>query len=254
MSKRGTSMKTNAETRQKSLAHIDLHPYWPSLDPEILYRLELEQDETYPHIPAATLPLYVEQAMSIGKKVASTHRYFLSLQRLLNLLLKEGVCVRFRDKHPLDPTIRAQYSKKPKTIDIYRNSLNQISHFFKAMGEEVADDEVILLHLIHEWFHHLEENRCGRTDAQLPKVVIKQIGPIRQRKSIFRTREIAAHTFTQSVLNLSWPPLILDYLLDYTRRGWTKAQIREHFERLKQQFHQNPYPQSREEDVTINSK
>ncbi|MFC7441476.1 hypothetical protein [Laceyella putida] len=247
-------MKTNAgKAHRKSLTHIDLHRHWPSLDAHTLYSLELEQDEYYQHIPAAALPQYVEQAMAKGKKVATTHGRLYSLQKLLNLLLKEGVCVRFRDKHPLDPTIRAQYNKKTKTIEIYRNSLQQITHFFNMMDKAVADEEIILLHLIHEWFHHLEETRCGRTDADLPKVVIKQVGPLKQRKSILRTREIGAHAFTQAVMQLSWSPLLLDYLLDYQQQGWTKAQIREHFHRLKQRFEPNPYPQSSEENDTINN-
>ncbi|KPC77908.1 hypothetical protein ADL26_01545 [Thermoactinomyces vulgaris] len=254
MSKWGKSMKTNAvKPFRKPLAEIHLDRHWPSVDPQTLFQLELKQDEYYEHIPPDALPYYVEQAMKKGQTVASLHGRPLSLRTLLNQLLKEGVCIRFQDAHPHDPFIRAQYRKKPKTIEIYRRSLQQIDQFFDAMGESVAEEEIMLLHLYHEWFHHLEETRCGRTDADLAKVVVKRMGPFKQRKGILRTREIAAHTFTQAVMKLPWSPLLLDYLLDFQQRGWSKSEIREHFQRLKQSSPPNPPPPSPSEHVTINN-
>jgi hypothetical protein len=92
------------------------------------------------------------------------------------------------------------------------------------------------MHLYHEWFHYLEEKKFGRTDFLLPKVTIKQWGPFTFKKPLYRTREIAAHTFTQKMLQLPWSPLLLDQLLLLRHEGWNRGQIREHFKQIRQRF------------------
>lgn len=92
------------------------------------------------------------------------------------------------------------------------------------------------LHMCHEWFHHLEETRLGRTDQQLPKLVMRKVGPVMFKQSVESTREIAAHAFTQQVMGLSWYPLLLDMLISQSERKVKKEQIRESFNSLKHEF------------------
>ena len=74
-------------------------------------------------------------------------------------------------------------------------------------------EDLIALHLIHEWFHHLEVSRIGRTDLRLPQVVTTRLGPFPVRRPLKKTREIAAHAFVQEMMGLSFYPLLLDHLL-----------------------------------------
>ena len=106
---------------------------------------------------------------------------------------------------------------------MYRSSLEQLSRFFDTTGRPVRREDLIALHLVHEWFHHLEVRRIGRTDLRLPRVPTTRIGPVSLKQPLKKTREIAAHAFTQEVMGLSFYPLLLDRLLLHARPGLGQA-------------------------------
>ena len=122
------------------------------------------------------------------------------MARLINRVIQSGVRDPFMEREGHDSTgwIRAQYRRKPPTIEIYKPSLKQLGRFFRQSGYHVNPDDLIALHLYHEWFHHLESSSLGRTDHRLPKAEKKRWGPLVFRRRIHRLREIAAHAFTQS--------------------------------------------------------
>ena len=221
---------------------MNLEERCPTLPPKYLYVLELEQDEYFSHLSKSEVPLLIDQA--IHKGLFAFSRWAekkQSLKEMINLLLRQGITVRFKDQHPEKPVIRAEYDKKNKTIRIYRKSMQQIQHFFDELNIQVPQEDLFLLHLYHEWFHHLEETKIGRTDDELPRVTVKQKGPFAIRKRLSRLREIAAHTFVQQVFELTWSPLLLDYLLFFKEKGWSFGQIRESFknekERIRSTYH-----------------
>ncbi|MBA4543704.1 MULTISPECIES: hypothetical protein [Thermoactinomyces] len=224
--------KTTPSIRRKHLHEVTLDDC-PQLPPFYLFFAEMEQDELYPYLSKEQVPALIEQAIATGERIASLHGKKRPLGSFINHLLKQKVRIKFLEKHSADPSIRAQYIKKPPTIAIYRHSLKQIRQFFQRNGEEVPEEEIWLLHLYHEWFHHLEETKYGRTDKVLPKVTVKQKGPFAIKKPLQCLREIAAHTFTQTVLGLLWSPLLLDHLLTFKNKGWSNGQIREYFGRYK---------------------
>ncbi|GGE18132.1 hypothetical protein GCM10011571_19940 [Marinithermofilum abyssi] len=155
----------------------------------------------------------------------------------MNRMIQSGVRVRFIDNpNGQDHWVRAQYLAKLKIIEINRASLDQLRRFFERSGDSVREDDIIALHLYHEWFHHLETTRLGRVDLRLPRAVKKRWGPITFRQPIRRTREIAAHAFTQKAMNLNWSPLLLDYLLLLTEKGWSVSEIRDHFAEMNDRY------------------
>ena len=221
---------------------VSLEERCPSLPPKYLFVLEIEQDEYFPHLSQSEVPLLIDQA--IQKGLLASRKWAgkkLSLKEMINLLLRQGITMRFKDQHPESPVIRAEYDKKHKTICIYRKSMHQIQRFFEELNIQVPKEELFLLHIYHEWFHHLEETKIGRTDDELPRVTIKQKGPFAIRKRLSRLREIAAHTFVQHAFGLTWSPLLLDYLLFFKEKGWSFGQIRESFkiekERIQSAYH-----------------
>lgn len=228
-------IQSKPENKRKQLKTVSLEKTWPVLSPVCLAYTELEQDEFYPFIQPEQIPLYIEKAMQFGQDASRLYAKDFRLQELINVLLKQGVRVQFLNKHASDGWVRAQYLAKSSTIEIYRPSLEQLEQFFLLMNQPVYTEDIICLHLYHEWFHHLEETRCGRTDLALPKIKIKKKGALTSKKTIRRTREIAAHSFTQTAMGLNWSPLLLDHLLFMTKQGWTKIQIREHFQKIKKQ-------------------
>jgi hypothetical protein len=227
-------------SQKKPLSSLSFWREWPMLPLEHLAFMELKQDEVYTFIPQEKIYSYIKQAIQIGTELANrvlpSDKY--TLTSLINDLMKQGIKIRFLPKHPTNIWVRAQYTHHPPTIHVYRSSLDQIHHFFQQTKETVIEEDLITLHLYHEWYHHLEEKRFGRTDLKLPKVVIKQWGPILLKKTVYRTREIAAHAFTQTAMKLDWSPLLLDHLLLLSHEGWSRSQIREHFQQIRQEVKQ----------------
>lgn len=231
-----------------SLSSVSLEYKYPALPPEYLFVLELEQDEYFPYLAADEVPLIIHQAMQKGLIAVNQWGGKKSCKDMINLLLKERITVRFKDVHVEMPSIRAEYNKKQRLISIYRRSVCQIRQLFQEMKISVPKEDLYLLHLIHEWFHHLEETKAGRTDYALPRATVKQKGPLAIRKPLKRLREIAAHTFTQNALNLTWSPLLLDYLLLYKGKGWSMGQIRETFKKEKERIRSQYYPEQTDMD------
>jgi hypothetical protein len=236
----------------KCLRDIQLETYWPSLSLEELALLELEKDPYYAIIPSAKIPIYIESSIRFGQEVAEKYGKNLPLQACINQLLQQGVRIQWKDNCPHHPSVRAQYSPKPPTIEIYRPSIQQIKQFFLQIQETPCEEEIWLIHLYHEWFHHLEETKCGHTYRHLPKIKMKAWGPFTLQKPIRRTREIAAHAFTQTMMQLTWSPLLLDHLILHQSQGWSITQMREHFQQIKQQWQQLTHPvlpQEEAEDI-----
>jgi hypothetical protein len=222
-----------SKKKQGALSEIRIDRMWPVLSPAHLALLELRRDPYFDKIPEDRIPFYIEEAIRFGQEAAQSHASDWTLKELINRIIRSGVRVRFADRHPEDASVRAQYTRRPATIDVYRSSLDELREFFSNMGESVPEEELIRLHLFHEWFHHLEEKTYGRTDLFLPKVVVGRRGPFSVRKPIYRTREIAAHAFTQEAMVLEWSPSLIDQLISLARKGWSKSRIREHFHELK---------------------
>ncbi len=234
----GSSPSKRHRQKEDRLHQIPLEKNWPTLSPVVLALIELEQDEMYPLIPEQMISNYLEEAISFGENAARGELYEGDLARLINRVIQSGVKIRFVEREGHDSTgwIRAQYRRKPPTIEIYKPSLKQLGRFFRRSGYHVNPDDLIALHLYHEWFHHLESSSLGRTDHRLPKAEKKRWGPFVLRRRIHRLREVAAHSFTQSALGLSWSPLWLDHLLLHSDQGWSKSQIRDHFQRLQEKY------------------
>ncbi|SDC21687.1 hypothetical protein SAMN04488112_104165 [Melghirimyces thermohalophilus] len=229
---------TSVPPRSRRLSSIPLDNLWPHLPHAVLALTELEQDEMYPLLTATAIPRYLEEATAFGREAATNESDDGDLTRLFNRIIQSGVRVRLIEQNGAKGNgwIRAQYHRKPPTIDVYRSSMEQLEQFFAKCGYRVAEEDLIALHLYHEWFHHLESTRLGRTDYRLPKVRKKKWGPLVFRQRVYRLREIAAHAFTQEAMGLTWSPLWLDHLLLLTEKGWTKSQIREHFQFLHQKY------------------
>ncbi|SMO36365.1 hypothetical protein [Melghirimyces algeriensis] len=229
---------TRLQSSQIRLRSIPMDKIWPNPPSIILAFTELEQDEMYGMIPDSFIPRYLETAITFGKNAAFHERYNENLPHLMNRLMKSGIRVRFIKRNNTESTewVRAQYRRKPPTIEIHQSSMDQLRNFFDRSGYSVIEDDLIALHLYHEWFHHLEESTLGHTDQRVPKVQTKRWGPFSLRQRIHRLREIAAHAFTQEAMGLTWSPLLLDHIILFTERGWSKSRIREHFQQLKEKY------------------
>lgn len=217
----------------RSLRSLQIDRIWPVLSTESLSYLELQQDPYFIYIPQEQIQACLNQAIAHGQELANRQPRHTNYKNLLNDLLRQRITIRFHQQHPTNPTIRAQYTRKPPTIEIFRNSIQQMQSFFEQSISAIDEEELISLHLYHELFHHLEnQTKANRIRIQC---TIKQWGPFAIKKELITVREIAAHAFTQSMMKLNWSPLLIDRLIDYFNQGWTNEQIREHFAKVKQE-------------------
>lgn len=224
------------------LSSIRMEKTWPVLPAPVLALSELEQDEMFPYLDKRKIKTFLNRALAIGIEAARENHYDGDLKGLLNRLIRSGIRIRFQEgSTPREACwVRAQYRPNPPTITVFRSSIEQLGRFFRRSGYPIRGDDLIALHLIHEWFHHLEASRIGRTDLRLPKVPVRRIGPVSWKQPLKKAREIAAHAFTQELMGLSFYPLLLDHLLLYTDRGLGKQQIREQFGKLRDRWNQIP--------------
>lgn len=226
------------------LRQVTLLNTWPPLSSDTLGWMELERDEAYYLIPRHQIQNYLQSAVHFGEKAAETYSYEGDLAYWINQVLESGATLRFKEKKDDQSFgwVRAQYFRKPPVIEIYRSSMDQLIRFFHLSGAQVSEDDVIALHLFHEWFHHLEVTQIGRTDHHLPRVIKKSWGPFATKQTVSNLREIAAHAFTQKVMKLHWSPLWLDHLILLSEKGWSKSRIREHFHHMNQRYRQLTEP------------
>lgn len=222
-----------------SLADQQYH-HLPYLDPKILAYEELKQDAHFSYLPHDAIPKLIDSILKTGRQVAQQQPNFSELKQLVNHLLKQGVRIHFAPVHPLDASVRAQYQHRhPRQITIYQRSLTEMQQFFQALIGIVPVEELIRLHLYHEWFHHLEESQVGRIDQRYAHLSCKRWGPkqwFTQKKPLLAAREIAAHAFTQEMMNLSWSPLLLDQWIAHFKQGDSTAKMREQFWERKKEY------------------
>jgi len=219
--------------KRKSLRALHVDRIWPTLSPKGLAFLELQQDPSFPFVPKEEILPTLATAIAFGEEMAQQQPEFTDYRNLLNYLLQAGLKIRFRQQHPTDQQVRAQYIHQPPTIDIFLNSIQQLQNFFTKTITAVHEEELISLHLYHELFHHLEKKAKKKSKKKIKKCTIKQWGPFTIKRRLTSAREIAAHTFTQTMMRLNWSPLLLDRLIFYTQQGWTNEQIREQFAKVK---------------------
>ncbi|SHE51498.1 hypothetical protein SAMN05444392_101801 [Seinonella peptonophila] len=217
-----------------SLRFIKMEQLCPVLPLEVLSFQEMKNEQTLESVQMDQLPELIQDAIRMGKLAVERRPTLANLTDLINHLLKQKIQVRFLDRHPTDQHVRAQYQTgKHPCITIYRSSIQQMERFFRQQLAPVDPKELYMLHLFHEWFHHLEEVEIGRIDRKLAKQYRQRRF---QRIVIPQVREIAAHAFTQQMMNLSWSPLLLDHLLSFQKQPHSSISLREHFHQLKDEF------------------
>lgn len=192
------------------LSRIHIQQELGELQPEEWAFHLLQQDPYAPFLSSSRTIFLIRKALDIGEKWAKPFQNQITLTQVANYLVKDGVQILLADQHPENLEVRAEYDRKQKRITIYKRSFAQLQHFFQQLGYAIPEDELILLHLTHELFHHLETKVPNRREFPTPSATFRKVGPLRFRRPVWSVREIAAHTFVQKALHLPWSPYLLD--------------------------------------------
>ncbi|MEF3097994.1 hypothetical protein EC841_11380 [Raoultella ornithinolytica] len=176
--------------------------------------LELRNDAVFNKIPPDKYRYYLDGALAAGERAAAQY----SGQSIRRLCDQHQVDVRIEPGEGLffSMQFRAQFEysqeKSLRRITLYQASLKSLEQSCKQAGYPMTLDDIIDIHLAHEFFHFLEHSQGQVVSAQLDKVCNIALGPFKRYSSIAATSEIAAHRFCQKLTGLNYFPTWFDYI------------------------------------------
>ena len=99
------------------------------------------------------------------------------------------------------------------SIRIYEQVLRELVLALSEAGLEGSFEDMMDLHIAHEFYHCLEYWNGEDISRTCPTVRYRFLGVIPRMGAVRRTREIGAHMFAKEVCRLVIHPKLLDYLL-----------------------------------------
>ncbi|GAB6991782.1 hypothetical protein [Paenibacillus pini] len=186
-----------------------------SLSDEMLAYAELTQDPLFHKIPKDQISYYVESSLDQGRQMGA-HYAGISVRECCK---REGLAFEITSKsgtfHQVSFRAQIDFAKKPPEIVIYSSSLVEMQQALETLlgREESPDiDELIDIHLAHEFFHYLEYKSGHFTNELLKPIDVFKLGFYTKRSSVVKSSEIAAHAFCKEMMGLPYLPNLLDYV------------------------------------------
>lgn len=210
-----------------------------SPDDQILAYLELKKDLLFHRIPSDKIYYYVANSLEIGRKKAQSFQHKdikqLCKQNELDIEIVDSIGVFHKVK------FRAEiiFTKKKSKIKIYKPSLVELIEAYNLVSQtELSYEDVLSIHLAHEFYHYLEYREKQFTNELLEKVNSLQIGPYKRKSSIVSCSEIAAHSFCKELLGIDFLPNLFDSIYLVHKNMWTIQDFENHFEKTKKEWEQ----------------
>ena len=178
----------------------------------------LAQDIVFKKIPQKSRMDFIKYAMEVGSREArSTVKEFETNDPNI-IAEKFEINIEHSSESNVSGSlvIYSEYIKhrgKKSAIKIYYNSMAQLNKFIKNQNLQriLGIQNVIDIYISHELFHHIEEVRLGSVGKQVKVFTLKK-GPVKIDSGVASLSEIAANTFAETLLDLSFSPKILDYI------------------------------------------
>ncbi|MBU0574014.1 MAG: hypothetical protein ABIJ26_03310 [Candidatus Margulisiibacteriota bacterium] len=102
---------------------------------------------------------------------------------------------------------KSEYRKKSGEIIVFRDALGRLSN--EITVPHLAERLLRFL-VANELFHHIEEIKVGRIFKKFPIPV--KMGPLTVKKYIPALSDVAAQSFTRSLLKLEFSPRVFAYI------------------------------------------
>ncbi|MDY5271871.1 hypothetical protein [Tractidigestivibacter sp.] len=109
----------------------------------------------------------------------------------------------------------ATYDPRPsgaRRVDLYLGEISRKHKVLLGMGVEMGLDDLVGLHLAHEFYHVLEFSRGQRAAGLVPKVRVHGLLGARLRPPR-RAGEVAAHAFARALAGHGPHPALVDALV-----------------------------------------
>lgn len=176
---------------------------------------QLTRDLLYQKIPPEQVEHYVCTALKIGADVAKAcpSRDVYKLCAHNNIRIEENTA---KGKY-FGVRMRAEIhmSDEETKILLYRQSIEDIARSLQTFFSEdqrMSQDNILKMHLAHEFFHYIEQRDNMRVNEMLPQVVTFSIMGFQRRATILTLSEVAAHSFSKELLQLPHYPYLYDKL------------------------------------------
>jgi hypothetical protein len=186
--------------------------------PQSLGLLQLQEDPQYRRIPPERQVLLVQAALEDGRGMARRlERRFgqdpAQIARKCNVAVKpcEG------DGGFGAVIVYADYMPRPPCISLYLPAILRLDALIAQRGAELYFDfdSTLPIFLAHELYHHFDATRAGPPLSRQHPVRVFGLGAWHWTSGLASLAEIAAGSFAQHLLGLSFHPKLLDlYLLE----------------------------------------
>lgn len=193
----------------------------------------LKTDRYFNRLNTSQIEFLIEKSTKLGFDVA--HEFFGKL--LIEELEEQNVKIVFREEtHPAGIFSQIQLDRKKSEIQIFLGSMERKRQaYINIVREPISLDQMIQIHLMHEFYHFIELSKERRTEELVGKVAVMGFGGMKQRL-ITSISEIAAHAFAFKYGNLSHHPLLMDYALLFEQQNKPVEQVEEYINQIQCEY------------------
>lgn len=172
--------------------------------------LELKEDPLFPYIKPERYGDYLDPALADGEEKARQY----GTEEAKYWMKENGVALEVVSSgSPLLVHSETVVRNGKITVKIYEEVIRQLADCLKEKGIRLDLEELMTLHMAHEFYHCLEYRNQTDLSRKCPAVNYRFLGLIWRKGYVGRTREIGAHTYAGRVCGLPFHPKLLDYLL-----------------------------------------
>lgn len=203
------------------------------LSVEIFSYLLLKSDRYFNRLSSNQMELVLAQSIQIGKNEAK----FFEGKSLREELSINHVKIQIRDDaHPVGIFSQIQIDPKKSEIQIFLGEMEKKRQAYIGItGMEVTMDQMIEIHLAHEFYHYIEMTQNKRTEDLVEKIEISGWRRVKQRR-LLTSSEIAAHSFAMEYCNWEYHPLLMDYGLHFSNQKKTAEEFLEYMEQIQHEY------------------
>jgi hypothetical protein len=111
----------------------------------------------------------------------------------------------------------SEYGDRPPSITLHMRSIQDANRLIREhdLHRMLGLSDVAPVHLAHELYHHLESQRLTPGTAGF-RIQTARLGPLRFRTGLPSLSEIAADHFAATLLDLSVPPRVIEFVTVYS--------------------------------------
>ncbi len=185
---------------------------WEKATDEVMAYCDLKEDPMFSKIKNKSM--YIRGSFKIAGNVANHYQAY----NLSELLKKDSVEIFYHNNEQKNDRFFSEihsqiyYNTNQKMIDIFLPCLRDKADALHQFGISISLEELVILHIAHEFYHFYEFKYDKRTFEMLPKAEYKTMGFIRRKAEIHQCSEIAAHRFAQLVTQAPIHPKLMDYI------------------------------------------